>query len=303
MEQKKTRRSVLKHVTAASGALAASSSIVGAVDTDNERTLQIGETYTTEQGEALSVTSASVRQSLVYRLEPDSPRVYGRPGTRYVFANVETDLEDVPSDTRLSDYGFIAGDTQYSTTTGFGSVAQSDVTPVYDDLQHVFRPGEEDIWLEQRTGGSIAANISESTDASRLGVTFTGDDNVTVTWEFDEATVERFNSRPDFTVTDFGVEGPGEPGSELAASLTIRNDGDAGVFRGVLGPSASNHPIAVEQSVGTDSTTQVSTKIQFPRTMSQSQLETAQRGGIEFTLVTPDGSSVASEVSSRGGKR
>lgn len=298
MTQEINRRTALKMAAVTSGALATPVSIASATEATNISKLSLGETYNSEEGEELSVVGGTALQSFVYHLQPDSPRVYGSDQDVFVFGEIESSYEEKPSNTQLEDFMIFVDGTLYPVSSDFGPVQYHQISSANDELAPAFLPKSGDVRLTQRTWGGVGAPVPNTSQHDSVGIAFTGEmEDSVIVWEFSEEVTQLMNSAPQFTVQNFTIPSPISPNSKATAKLVVRNSGDKGVFRSVLGDVNSSHPRSVERTIGADTTEVIPVPVHYPRVRGTPATAGAERApDVTFRLSPAQNSQLTTTV-------
>lgn len=212
--------------------------------------LSLKERYTTSDGEAITVTSGTAKQSFIHRPRPDEPRVHGRESSAYVFAEVDSEFEEKPSRTSRSNFYLVVDGTVFPTEYDFESVPHFQISSVYKDVPPPFEPADEDMRMAQRNRGGIGGIVTDIDRVTSVGLGYSEDrQGIDAVWDLGSNVADRLTASPDFIVRNLHVEGPVAFGREFTTEITVRNAGESsGVFRAVLGESSTNHPRGIEQA-------------------------------------------------------
>lgn len=300
-----TRRKLLKLTGATSASLSGLAGFASASENENAERLAVGEQYVTRSGERITVDNGAVKQSLLYLEHLDAPRVHGYRDSAYVFGDVRSSIDDQASMTSRSEYRIIADERTSRPADPVGPVSHYKISQANDDVGPVFDPDREDMPVSQRTAGGIGAYVSTKggTDTVGVGYVETGK-TPDVIWEFGQDAIRTFNSVPNFSVTDFDIDGPISLDDRTTASIGVENSGDLGTFRAVIGVEGTEHPRAIERTIDARSSVDFSVPINFPRVMGPSRRNSLQSGQqLRFVLVAALADSTSTTVTYREGQQ
>lgn len=145
--------------------------------------------------------------------------------------------------------------------------------------------------MAQRNWGGIGGVVPKRSDIELAGIGYgENGEEPNVVWEFDSQTVERITAEPEFSLVEFDIAGPVAFDSEIETTITVKNTGDAGVFRAVMGERGSSHPYAIEQPVAADTTESITVPFRYPRMPKGTRAQSGRsRGDVDFKLVSAQG--------------
>ena len=261
-------------------------------DTTTTR-LKLGQSYTTSFGETLSINNGTIMSSFLYHLYPDSPRVNGDNDKMYIFVNLDSNLEDKPSNTTRSDYEFLINGTRYDPSKKIGSVPHHRISSVYSNIQPVFSSKDDKLRIPQRNSGGIGTAFQHDDKIHSVGIEYTNPETgAKAIWEFDQDSINRANSEPLFSIEEFTASSEDTTDIKTETNITVKNTGEKGVFRAILGGVDSNHPRGIQEDFEGNETKTMNIHIGGLR--RGRKLETGQQQDIRLT--TAQGKSAVASI-------